>query len=324
MKVAHSTVITPKRCGLYETTRELVAGLRTRSIDSRLVDPLPDSNPEPDKVPANRDRGAMISDLSFVNEADVLVSHSGLGKLEQTDQPIIQVCHGRPHHSFLTESEEGGTAIYSHHYASNKKHNYKAIVTFWKEHVPYLEVMYPNKPVYHVQSSVDLEEWTPGEKKYGFQGHAGDINIVCTDANRNDMDNYKCVNAYALWARQNSWLKPKLHIFNRPSKLGAWTPLIKQIQDEGHMGMLVGWTQGLKHVYRAADAVLTGHEIDVRTVREAMACGCPVVRIHDILQHSLDAALREDRKSVRAEAVRLFNPATTSQQFGAILNDVTR
>ena len=28
MKVCHAAVVTPNRCGLYETTRELVAGLR--------------------------------------------------------------------------------------------------------------------------------------------------------------------------------------------------------------------------------------------------------------------------------------------------------
>jgi len=323
MKVAHSTVITPNRCGLYETTRELVTALRTQGIDSRLVDPLPDSNPEPDRVPIGEDRGAMISDLSFVSEADILVSHSGLGDaLEKTGKPVVHVAHGRPYHSFLSEAEESGAAIYSHHYASNKKKHYKAIVTFWPEHVPYLEVMYPDKPVHCVQSSVDLEAWSPGDKKYNFQGKGGGVNIVCTDANRNDIDLYKTVNAYALWARENKHLDPKLHIFNRPKSLKGWTPLIKQIQDEGNMGMLVGWSTGLKHIYRAADCVLTPHEIDVRTVREAMACGCPVARICDILTDTIDYALQENRNLVRLKAERSFNPATTARQFGDVLNDV--
>jgi len=89
---------------------------------------------------------------------------------------------------------------------------FKAVVTFWPQHVPYLNVMWPNTPVHHVQASVDLEAWNPdGASGYNFNGKGGDINVVCTDGNRNDIDAFVPLNAYALWARENPGAK--LHIY---------------------------------------------------------------------------------------------------------------
>ena len=317
LKVAHFVIITPGRCGLYSTTQELVTNLRLQGVDSRMVDPLPDTNPVNFK--GKEDRGALVADLKWAEGADILVSHSGIGALE-SKKPFILVVHGRPYHSFLTESVGGGAGIYSYHYRSNKKPNLKAVVTFWPQHVPYLEVMMPDKPIHYVQSTVDLDFWSPGPKRYDFEGKAGGVNIVCTDALRNDVDCYNPLNAYALWARKNKHLNPKLHMFNKPKDMRGWNPLIKRIQDDGNMGMVVGWARGLEHVYRAADATITAHNIDVRTVRESMACGCPVVRINRITDnYALTMALREDREYVRRQAKFLFDPAESAKQFKEIL-----
>ena len=89
------------------------------------------------------------------------------------------------------------------------------------------------------------------------------------------------------------------------------------------MGMVVGWAKGLEHVYRAADCTITAHQIDVRTVREAMACGCPVVRITDIENTGVDAALKSDRNYIRKQAEQRFNPETTAKQFREILDGIT-
>ena len=90
-----------------------------------------------------------------------------------------------------------------YYYKTNLKSQFKAVVTFWPQHVPYLEVMFPDKPVHYVQSSVDLDQWSPSEPQYNFAGLGGGVNIVCTDALRNDIDCYEPLNAYALWARKN-------------------------------------------------------------------------------------------------------------------------
>lgn len=314
MKVAHFAIVTPRLCGLYETARELVKALRDQGIDSRIVDPKPIND-----IRRKVDRGALIEDLEWANEADVLVSHSGLGKMEDCGIPIIHIAHGRPRHSFLTEAG-GGTPIYSYHYDTNKKEQFKSIVTFWRQHKPYLQVMYPDKPVYVVQSPVDLDFWKPAKSDYEFP-KGGDINIVCTDAFRNDIDCYEPLNAYALWARQNKSLNPKLHIFGKPKGMKGWGALIRRIQDDGNMGIIQGWAAELQRVYQAADLLITGHQIDVRSVREAMACGCPVVRIKDIENPGITEGLKQKR--MRAKAVRLFNAQESAKQFIEILNHAT-
>ena len=320
MKVAHMAVITPRRCGLYETTRELVKSLRDIGIDSRLVDPTGSKNL---LMPSGtEDRGAPFASMDWAKDADILVNHSGLGEeLEKSNIPVVHVAHGRPRHSFLSEAS-GSTPIYSYHYHNNNKDQFKSVVTFWPQHKPYLEVMYPDKPVHYVQSPVDLDFWKPAKSDYDFGGLGGDFNIVCTDAFRDDIDCYVPLNAFALTARKNSGMK--LHIFGKPKDMRGWGSIIKTIQNDGNMGLVQGWAKSLETVYRKADLVLTAHEIDVRTVREATACGCPVVRISDDIRDCEDkilTALHSSRESARIWAEDNFNPKVTALQFKRVLED---
>jgi glycosyltransferase involved in cell wall biosynthesis len=320
LKVAHAAVITPNRCGLYETTRELVAGLRARGVDSRLVDPTKDTNKLYPK--GTEDRGAPFADMDWATKADVIVNHSGYDgtPIGETQQPVVHVAHGRPRSSFMSEAS-GSTPIYSYHYNKNFDPRYKAVVTFWPEHLPYLEVMFPNKRIEYVQSSVDLEAWKPGPKQYDFRGKAGRLNVVISDAWRDDVDPFVPLNAYALWARDVKGAK--LHVYGRPkTHKKGWDALLKRIETDGNLGEVQGWAEGLVHVYRAADFVLTANEIDVRTVREAMACGCPVVRVSSKLngfRTDIAAARDESREFVRLDAERRFNPAETARQFNSVL-----
>ena len=74
MKVAHLAIVTPGRVGLYETTRELVAALRARGVDSCIVDPTQATNDlYPDTL---SDRGARLAEMSWALNADVIVSHA--------------------------------------------------------------------------------------------------------------------------------------------------------------------------------------------------------------------------------------------------------
>ena len=312
-------IITPRRCGLYETTRELVKSLRDLGVDSRLVDPTGSKNLLMPK--GTEDRGALFASMEWAKEADILVNHSGLGELENSEIPVVHVAHGRPRHSFLSEAS-GSTPIYSYHYHNNKKDRFKSVVTFWEQHKPYLEVMYPDKPVHYIPGCVDLDFWSPAKSDYNFGGLKGDINIVCTDAFRDDIDCYVPLNAFALAARKIPGMK--LHIFGKPNNMRGWGAIIKQIQNDGNMGLVQGWAKSLETVYRAADLVLTAHQIDVRTVREATACGCPVLRISDDISNSaelISEALKTDRKHVRIEAEKRFNQKNTAKQFKAVLDN---
>lgn len=313
VKLAHIAVATPHRCGLYETTRELVAALRTLGVDSRICDPTREKNTLHPKEA--EDRGALFADMDWAAEADLLINHSGLGeRLEATDTPVIHMLHGRPRSSFLIEMK-GSTPIFSYHYHKSRDKRFRACVTFWPEHVPFHQVMWPETPIHAIQPPVDLERWTPkGPAGYSWHNHGADINVVSTDAWRDDIDPFNTVHAFALFARTQPSIK--LHIFGNSKNLKAWAPLLKRIQDERHLGEVCGWVLGLENVYRAADLMLTAHTINTRAVREAMACGCPVQRINcDLRTARIVIPHRSQRASVRAEAERLFDPAVTARQF---------
>ena len=307
MRLAHITVVTPGRCGLYETTRELVAALRARDVDSRICDPTKTNN--------GSDRGALFGDLDWAETADLLVNHSGLGaRLEATKIPVVHVLHGRPRSSFLLELG-GRTPIYSYHYHKAQDKRWRALVTFWPEHEPYHRVMWPDTPIHVVQPPVDLERWTPaGPSGYRWHGMGGEINVVCTDAWRDDIDPFNAVNAFALAARKTPGMR--LHIFGRSKNLRAWAPLLKRIQDDGHLGQVVGWVSGLDNVYRAADLLLSPHTIYTRAIREALACGCPVQQINgDLRTSELRLPEANARLDARWQAERLFHPTRTARQF---------
>lgn len=315
MKLAHIAVVTPGRCGLYETTRDLTAALRKAGVDSRLVDPTRAKNKFHPDSPG--DRGVPFADEDWAMKADALVNHSGLGgRLEKSPQPIIHMAHGRPRSSFLME-KNGNTPVFSYHYHKNKDPRFKAVVTFWPEHKPYLNVMLPDKPVRSITAPVDLERWNPvGARGYNFGGHGGDINVAISDAWREDIDPFEAVMCFALWARTQE-KTAKLHIYGNNRDRRGWDAIFKRIREDGHMGERRGWVQGLDNVYRVADMVITPHRINTRTVREAMACGCPVARVWDIHrdQTRLTFALSANRDEIRKQAESEFSPQKSAREF---------
>jgi hypothetical protein len=323
VKVAHAVVITPHRCGLYETTRELVAGLRELGVDSRMVDPAP----RKDVVkPDDEDRGAPYASMGWGVDADLIVNHSGFDNtpLGATKQPVVLVAHGRPRSGFLSEVK-GSTPCYSWKGTCNKNERLKAVVTFWERHIPYWQFMMPDKLIKFVPPSCDLEAWKfDGPKGYKFHGKAGRINVVITDPIRDDVDWFYPLQAAGLFAREVEGVK--VHVYGRIGKTRGHDAIIRRIQDDKHMGEIQSWVTGLDNVYRAASFMLTANDIDTRSVREAEACGCPVVRVSDLnsdwrvdMQHAI--RLRdEDRQIIRKQAEVKFNPKVTAKQFLAVLN----
>jgi glycosyltransferase involved in cell wall biosynthesis len=301
----------------------LVAGLRRLGVDSRLVDPQPDKNPV--KFVGTEDRGALVANMGWAIEADILVNHSGYDNtpLEKSSHSVVHIAHGRPRSSFLSEVQ-GSTPIYSYWYSKSKDPRFAAIVTFWPQHKPYLEVMFPGKTVHYVPSSVDLEAWSPnGPSGYKFGGKKGEINLVLTDAFRDDIDPFVPLHAAALFARRVKGTR--IHVYAYPkSKPKGWGALFRRLTEDGSMGELQGWVGGLANVYRAASVMLTPQEIDTRSVREAMACGCPVARLSNLdgWEEKILAGLKTPREAVRTEARFRFDPERSAVEFRKVLHSI--
>jgi len=315
MKLAHMAVVTPRRCGLYETTRELVVALRAIGVDSRIIDPQP-TNLHPG---GTDDRGAVFADTAWAHGADFLINHSGLGKeLDASDIPVIHMAHGRPRSTFLTE-RDGGPPVVSYHYSKDKDPRFKAVITFWPEHVRYLQVMFTETPVHCITAPVDLDAWSPGGPSgYAFHGKKGPINVVIADAWRSDIDPFEAVCAFAHFARSTP---AKLHLYGGHLKEKAWPALLRKLRDQDSLGEFQGWVSGLDNVYRAADMLITPHTIAVRSIREALACGCPVVRGISDIDNAVSAMRHsQTRQNARREAEVMYNPADTAREFMDIVN----
>lgn len=326
MKIAHLAIVTPGRCGLYETTRELVRAERHLGLDAYIVDPAPTQfHPGLD----SSERGVPILGEVAAKDADLIVNHSGCtGELERISKPFILMAHGRPAHSFQFE-KTGGSPVYSYWYRKNKDDRYRAVVTFWPEHVPYLKVMFSSKLVRAIPPTVDLEQWSPqGPGGYGFGGQCGAFNVAIADAWRHDVDPYLAVNSVAVASKMLAGIK--LHIYGKQGGDKAWPALLAALNDLGIVGEIKGWIKGLENVYRAADLLVTPHRIYTRTIREAMACGCPVVSGMVVPPEDIQATaeiivarLTEsvDRRSVRHHAERLFNPMSAARAMAAIVEE---
>ena len=324
MKVAHVAIATPGRCGLYETTRELVAAERALGADARIVDPSPGRYPGLQAAPGTDDRGAPIEPIEWAKEADWLIDHSGLDTpaLAGLDTPIVYMSHGRPASSFIGE-HNGGAPVISYWLKREKDPRCKAVVTFWREHRPYLEGVFRKTPVYDVQPCVDLQRWHPGPTSYNFMGKGGTPNVVIADMWRDDINPMPSIAAFLVFANRHP--AAKLHIYALPENRKGIDAYLRILADRKLLGVAQGFAKGLVSAYRVADLVISPQTIYTRSVREAMATGCRVVSGKttnplDItaFSWSMDYALSEDRRS-RAAAERMFNPLNTAREFLGVL-----
>lgn len=326
MRLAHTAVVTPHRAGLYETTRDLVAAERILKVDARIIDPVNDKQ--------GKDRGVPIVGHDWLKQCDAIVSHSGLSKaMLATDLPVIHVMHGRPHSSFLLE-QEGKIPVYSYlaSIADNKR--FVAFVTYWQEFLGYFELLLPAEKLHAITAPVDLKHWTPdGPSGYNFHGCKGQVNVVCAEVWRSDKDPFHVINAFALFAQRQPGAK--LHIYAAPQKGSAWYVLHNKLAARGVLGEVCDFVKGLDNVYRAADVAITSQRIATRSVREPLACGCPVVmadgqftsytaepeNLEAYAQAIEDAVSSANREVCRLKAEAYFSPKKSAREMLEIVQE---
>jgi glycosyltransferase involved in cell wall biosynthesis len=313
MKLAHIAIATPRRCGLYETTHELVRALRAEGIDSRIVDP----KPVKEYYPGPYDRGVPLADMDWARDTDIVVSHSGHDgtKIGHTSQPIVHVAHGRPLSAF-----RGDVPIVKYNLERSRLDRYRAAVTFWPEHLAYLSNYWGEK-AHLVQAPVNLDYWCPGPTNYDFGGFRGEFNVVMTDSWARDVDTdiFSLIHTFVYFRRHFN-KKAKLHIYAANDN-PKYQPLLKMAEDG--LGLVQTWAADLRPVYRAADAVLSAHQIDTRTVREAMACGTPVVCLGAGIEETAWGMTTLDHEP-RAYAENNFNPKNTAKEFLQVCEKAVR
>lgn len=284
MKVSHFLNFAPNLAGIYGTACDLVRAERKQGIDVGVVDYGNGLNP-----PQRHSRvGCKDGDIETIApehamDSDIIVRHSALPqKVFDAHIPLVMPFHGAPEYTFLLE-HTGLTRTLKELIVSAQNPDYKAFITFWKETLFYWQAMFPSKKIFYVPASVDVDKFNPGGNLYTFK-KPGEINIVVTGIWRKEYTTpYSVLFAAANFVKKYC-PKARVHVFGipgdhkkYPKNDGPVNRTLLALQKINAVGECFRIVPNLDEVYRSADIAVTQHTMASRTVREALASGCPLV-----------------------------------------------
>jgi len=352
LKVAQFLNFAPHLAGIYGTAKELVFAERKVGIDAQAIDYGNGMNAPQrhSRVWCKDGELETISPDWAVKEADIIVRHSALPqRVFGTHKPIVMPLHGMPEYTFLLE-HTGATRTLKEILVSKDNKDYKAFITFWPETIFNWQVLIPDTKIYYVPPMVDLNFFNIGGKLFDFGKKAGDINIVVTGVWRKEYTTpYQVLFAASKFIRDKC-PNGRVHVFGvpgdnvkYPKNDGPVNRTLLALQKAGCVGHCFNIVPDIDEVYRAADILVTQHAVASRTVREALACGCPIVAASgckftpytanpedtDGFANAIDRCYRDikaDRKSVRDTARKTaekeFNLEQTGQAMKKIFEEV--
>lgn len=285
IKAAHFLNFTPHQAGIYGTARDLILAERKQGIDAQAIDYGNGMNAPQrhSRVWCKDGEVETISPEWAVKEADIIVRHSAIPqRVFDTHKPIVMPLHGAPEYTFMLE-HTGETRTLKEIIVSAENPDYKAFITFWPQNVFVWQTLLPGKKVLYIPPSVDLDFFKPEGKKWKFD-KGGDFNIVITNVWRKEYETpYSVLFAAAKWVREKH-PSARVHVFGvpqdnvkYPKNDGPVNRTLLTLQKQGLVGSCHGLVPNLDEVYRSADMLVTPHVLASRTVRESLACGCPIV-----------------------------------------------
>jgi len=275
VKVAHFLRYGKHQAGIYGTARDLILAERMCGIDAQAIDFGGPDRPLCSRV-GIKDGDVTTVAPEWAKSADVLVRHSIVPvEIQKLNIPTILTLHGTPEYTYRLELA-GKNKVLREVIQSAAKAT--AILTFWKEHIFEWQTLLNGREIHYCPPTVNLKEFNPDGKKYDLG--ADTINIVSTGVWRNEYRlPYQAIWAAAELVAQDPRLK--LYVFACPAKKGEKEApterLMHQLKKAGLVERAVATVNNLPEIYRGADIALSAHTVASRTVREALACGCPVV-----------------------------------------------
>lgn len=278
LKVAHFAAFGPGRSGQYATVKDLILAERKFGIDAHFIDCNVCSKCMKNEGCDGKQDGELVTQtMDWAANADMFVRHSVIPiELESMGKPIIICLHGRPENSFLLE-KYGQMPVISFLREIANNDLYKIIVTFWKEHIHFFNSIIPEKPVMFVPSMVDLKQYSPNGNKRDYKTRRGNPNIMIADMWREDTTPFNSIFS-AVKFIEKYCNTGKIHIYGVPSDRKSPVYLIvDQLSKLGLLGDVCTQMPNMAEQYRAADFLITPHVIATRVVREALACGLPII-----------------------------------------------
>jgi len=333
MKIAHFSIFSPSQCGLYHTTKDLILGERAVGIDAGFID-----FGEKGHRFGMKDGKVEALPLSWADDADIFVRHSAIpNKYHNYGTPIIGAVHGRPENSTRIEMDNGHPIV-SGHYHKSTDCRYKRFITFWPEYLNIWETIFKGKMAY-VPAMVDLETFKPTDPMLDWDGSP---NLLIADIWREDVIPFNPF--FAARYFRNYRYQAKIHIvgMNKAYQTPALR-FFRELHHRGGLGFVGSQMSDIIKYYSSADIVLTPHVIATRVVREALACGVPIVagtgcRYTDYTANPMDVEgyaeaiwkcwrdIKADRNAVRdkarATAEQHFDPKASGRAMLRIGNEI--
>ena len=259
MKLAHFGIFAPNQSGQYETVKDLIRAERAAGHEAHFIDF--DGN---SRI-GLKDDWLVTENMDVARSCDLLFRHSMLPKKAgQWGKPVVLALHGRPESSFLLEHRKIVPVI-----SEALKHT-GPFLTFWPELVWTWQAIL-GKRVVLMPAPVDKNKYKWTGIKHQFSS-SGFPNIIVCDMWREDITPFNCIFAAAQFIERLK-LKGKIHIYGCPENKA-----LLNLKNRGFIGdYYTKQVRGLETVYRAADFMVTPQVIATRSVREALASGCPIV-----------------------------------------------
>lgn len=282
MRVAHCVTVSPNRCGLYGTTKDLVRAERMVGIDAGVIDVHISKN-EPiingwqETYKKIKDEELVPKSIEWARKADVFIKHTYIPmELQSLGKPLLLALHGRPESSFQLEMI-GQVNVLSHVQKRTADKRYKGFICFWKEFLSFWSFIVPEEKLFYVPAPVDLEYYSPKGDVFDFKKHNGSPNILIPDIWREDVTPFNLLDS-ATRFQQYFCKTAKIHILTiHGRRLKVLGGILSGMKRVGALGVIMPMIKNIRELYRAADIVITPHIISTRIVRESLACGTPIV-----------------------------------------------
>ena len=273
LKVAHFASVKPNQAGISGTAIDMVMAERLVGIDSQLIDY---GGKDPCIVGIVNGEVTTIGP-SWAEKADILVRHSAIpAYIQSKNIPQILCLHGRPEYCFVL-SYNSKTAILDEHLKCAADPRYRAFITFWEEHLNYEEVFLAGKKIDYVPAMVNLDICKPDGVRLDYGTDGGRPNILICDMWREDTTPFNVLVAAAIFVKKYC-PEARVHIYGLQKQTESPVKdVIKKMKTAGIISQSETIVKNMNQIYRANDILITPHHIGTRVIREALACGLPIV-----------------------------------------------
>ena len=269
LKVAFVVNYAPGLSGMYGSVRELYFATRTLGLDARIVD---DSDGKSVFGGYGKD-GVTPAGFQFCDEADIICWHHAVHDdwLNEPHRNIVMWLHGTPEFNLATELASADKVLSLTIGAANAKIP-KAFVTMWPRHVPIWESLLRTK-VEYIPCWVDLDAFTVSPLKVD----PNVIRIAMVDYWRLTREPFGLVMAIDRLKKMTS-KRIEVNVWGlleMPNQ--TWKAVIQWLVEDGTMILKGNTDKPMADIYHQNDMVLSMSTEETRVIREAYACGVPVV-----------------------------------------------